>query len=79
MQTVERACVSGTYTYPLEVAEQDDYLGGDPTVEVKNAEYSQDSKKMLEIDLLQEQETIKNAGREYVRLKDQANSLSLKR
>ena len=37
-----------------------DYLGGDPTVEVKNAEYSQDSKKMLEIDLRQEQETFKN-------------------
>jgi bacterioferritin len=46
--------------HALEVARQIDYLGGDPTVEVKNAEYSQDSKKMLEIDLLQEQETIKN-------------------
>jgi bacterioferritin len=45
--------------HALEVARQIDYLGGDPTVEVKNAEYSQDSKKMLEIDLLQEQETIK--------------------
>jgi bacterioferritin len=32
----------------------------DPTVEVKDAEYSQDSRKMLEIDLLQKQETIKN-------------------
>jgi bacterioferritin len=46
--------------HALEVARQIDYLGGDPTVEVRNAEYSQDSKKMLEIDLLQEQETIKN-------------------
>ena len=46
--------------HALEIARQIDYLGGDPTVEVKNAEYSQDSKKMLEIDLLQEQETIKN-------------------
>jgi bacterioferritin len=46
--------------HALEVARQIDYLGGDPTVEVKNAEYSQDSKKMLEIDLRQEQETIKN-------------------
>ena len=44
--------------HALEVARQIDYLGGDPTVEVKNAEYSQDSKKMLEIDLRQEQETI---------------------
>jgi bacterioferritin len=46
--------------HALEVARQIDYLGGDPTLEVKNAEYSQDSKKMLEIDLRQEQETIKN-------------------
>jgi bacterioferritin len=46
--------------HALEVARQIDYLGGDPTVEVKDAEYSQDSKKMLEIDLRQEQETIKN-------------------
>ena len=46
--------------HALEVARQIDYLGGDPTVTVKDAEYSQDSKKMLEIDLKQEQETIKN-------------------
>jgi bacterioferritin len=37
--------------HALEVAKQIDYLGGDPTVTVKDAEYSQDSKKMLEIDL----------------------------
>jgi bacterioferritin len=46
--------------HALEVARQIDYLSGDPTVTVKDAEYSQDSKKMLEIDLKQEQETIKN-------------------
>jgi bacterioferritin len=46
--------------HALEVARQIDYLGGDPTVTVKDAEYSQDSKKMLEIDLKQEQETIRN-------------------
>src|SRR6188472_1748903 len=46
--------------HALEVAKQIDYLGGDPTVTVKDAEYSQDSKKMLEIDLKQEQETIRN-------------------
>src|SRR5689334_14839075 len=46
--------------HALEVARQIDYLGGDPTVTVKDAEYSQDSKRMLEIDLKQEQETIKN-------------------
>jgi bacterioferritin len=45
--------------HALEVARQIDYLGGDPTVEVKNAEFSQDSRRMLEIDLKQEQETIK--------------------
>jgi bacterioferritin len=44
----------------LEVARQIDYLGGDPTVKVKDAEYSQDSKRMLEIDLKQEQVTIKH-------------------
>jgi bacterioferritin len=46
--------------HPLEVARQIDYLGGDPTVKVKDAEYSQDSKRMLEIDLKQEQVTIKH-------------------
>src|SRR6187200_2820545 len=46
--------------HALEVARQIDYLGGDPTVTVKDAEYSEDSKRMLEIDLKQEQETIKN-------------------
>jgi bacterioferritin len=46
--------------HALEVAKQIDYLGGDPTVNVQGAEYSQDSKKMLEIDLRQEQETIKS-------------------
>ena len=46
--------------HALEVARQIDYLGGDPTVTVKDAEYSQDSKRMLEIDLKQEQETIKH-------------------
>src|SRR6476661_8977361 len=39
--------------HALEVARQIDYLCGDPTVTVKDAEYSQDSKKMLEIDLKQ--------------------------
>src|ERR1700694_3804647 len=47
-------------SHALEVARQIDYLGGDPTMKVKDAEYSQDSKKMLEIDLKQEQETIKH-------------------
>jgi bacterioferritin len=44
----------------LEVAIQIDYVVGDPTVKVKDAEYSQDSKRMLEIGLKQEQVTIKH-------------------
>jgi len=46
--------------HALEVAKQIDYLGADPTVKGKEAEFSQDSKTMLEIDLRAEQETIKN-------------------
>jgi bacterioferritin len=62
--------------HALEVARQIDYLGGDPTVEVKNAEYSQDSKKMLEIDLRQEQETIKNY-RERIRQAESSGEFAL--
>lgn len=46
--------------HALELARQIDYLGGNPTVKGKEAEYSEDSKKMLEIDLKSEQDTIKN-------------------
>jgi bacterioferritin len=46
--------------HALEVAKQIDYLGADPTIKGKEAEFSQDSKIMLEIDLRAEQETIKN-------------------
>ena len=46
--------------HALEVARQIDYLGGNPTIVSKGAEYSEDSKRMLEIDLRAEQETIKN-------------------
>ena len=60
----------------LEVARQIDYLGGDPTVEVKNAEYSQDSKRMLEIDLKQEQETINNY-RERIRQAERYGEFAL--
>lgn len=49
--------------HALKVARQIDYLGGEPTVLGKPAEYSQDSKKMLEIDLRAEQETIKSYRR----------------
>jgi hypothetical protein len=43
----------------LEVARQIDYVGGDPDREVKDAEYSQDSRRMLVIGLKQEQSIIK--------------------
>ena len=62
--------------HALEVARQIDYLGGDPTVIVRDAEYSQDSKKMLEIDLKQEQETIKNY-RERIRQAERSGEFAL--
>ena len=62
--------------HALEVARQIDYLGGDPTVIVKDAEYSQDSKRMLEIDLKQEQETIKHY-RERIRQAERSGEFAL--
>jgi bacterioferritin len=62
--------------HALEVAKQIDYLGGDPTVKVKDAEYSQDSKRMLEIDLKQEQETIKSY-RERIRQAERSGEFAL--
>lgn len=46
--------------HALEIARQIDYLGGEPTVKGKDAETSEDSKTMLEIDLKAEQDTIMN-------------------
>jgi bacterioferritin len=60
----------------LEVAKQIDYLGADPTVKGKDAEYSQDSRTMLEIDLRAEQETIKNY-RERIRQAERAGEFAL--
>ena len=62
--------------HALEVAKQIDYLGADPTVEGKDAEYSQDSRTMLEIDLRAEQETIKNY-RERIRQAERAGEFAL--
>jgi bacterioferritin len=62
--------------HALEVAKQIDYLGGDPTVESKQAEYSKDSKEMLQIDLKAEQETIKNY-RERIRQAERAGEFAL--
>ena len=62
--------------HALEVARQIDYLGGDPTVKGKEAEYSQESRKMLEIDLRAEQETIKSY-RERIRQAERAGEYAL--
>src|SRR5215471_6599641 len=63
-------------SHALEVARQIDYLGGDPTVKPKEAEYSDDSKTMLEIDLRAEQETIKNY-RERIQQAEKAGEYAL--
>jgi len=62
--------------HALEVARQIDYLGGDPTVKGKEAEYSDDSRRMLEIDLRAEQETIKSY-RERIRQAERAGEFAL--
>ena len=62
--------------HALEVARQVDYLGGDPTVTPKQAEFSSVSKKMLEIDLNDEQVTIKNY-RERIRQAEAAGEYAL--
>jgi bacterioferritin len=62
--------------HALEVARQIDYLGGDPTVKGKEAEYSKESRKMLEIDLRAEQDTIKSY-RERIRQAERAGEFAL--
>lgn len=62
--------------HALEVARQVDYLGGSPTVKPDIAEFSDDSRKMLEIDLKAEQETIKNY-RERIRQAERAGEFAL--
>ena len=62
--------------HALEVAKQIDYLGGDPTMKGEEAEYSQDSKTMLEIGLRAEQKTIKNY-RERIRQAELAGEFAL--
>ncbi|MGZ5510829.1 MAG: ferritin-like domain-containing protein [Nitrososphaeraceae archaeon] len=62
--------------HALAVAKKIDYLGGDPTMKGEEAEYSQDSKTMLEIDLRTEQETIKNY-RERIRHAELAGEFAL--
>jgi bacterioferritin len=62
--------------HALKVAKQIDYLGADPTIKGKEAEFSQNSKTMLEIDLRAEQETIKNY-RERIRQAEHAGEFAL--
>lgn len=62
--------------HALEISRQIDYLGGDPTMKSKEAEYSKDSKTMLEMDLKAEQETIKNY-RERIRQAERSGEFAL--
>ncbi len=62
--------------HALKVAKQIDYLGGTPTTKGKEAESSENSKEMLEIDLRAEQDTIKNY-RERIRQAEQAGEYAL--
>jgi len=62
--------------HALEVARQIDYLGGVPTVTGKQAEFSSSSKRMLEIDLKDEQLTIKSY-RERIRQAEAAGEFAL--
>jgi bacterioferritin len=55
-----KAHASQELSHALEVARQIDYLGGHPTMKAKEAEFSDDSKAMLEIDLRSEKETVKS-------------------
>lgn len=63
-------------SHALEVARQIDYLGGNPTVKPDAAEFSDDSKRMLEIDLKAEQDTIKQY-RERIRQAERAGEYAL--
>ncbi len=63
-------------SHALEVARQIDYLGGEPTVKGDDAETSEDSKTMLEIDLKSEQDTIANY-RERIRQAEMAGEFAL--
>jgi bacterioferritin len=62
--------------HALEIARQVDYLGGKPTIKPQEAEFSEDSKKMLEIDLKAEQDTILNY-RKRIREAESAGEFAL--
>jgi bacterioferritin len=62
--------------HALELARQIDYLGGSPTVKMVPAQTSEDSRKMLEIDLQAERDTIQNY-RERIRQAERAGEFAL--
>jgi bacterioferritin len=62
--------------HAVEVSRQINYLGGTPTMTGEEPENSNDSRKMLEIDLKAEQDTIK-AYRERIRQAEQAGEFAL--
>lgn len=62
--------------HALEVARQIDYLGGKAAVTPKQAEFPEESKAMLEVDLRDEQVTIKNY-RERIREAEAAGEFAL--
>lgn len=67
---------SDELNHALKISKQIDYLGGTPTVQVKEVESSEDSRKMLEIDLKSEEETVRNY-RERIRQAEQAGEFAL--
>ncbi|MEO9319888.1 MAG: ferritin-like domain-containing protein [Nitrososphaera sp.] len=71
-----KAHASEELAHALEVARQIDYLGGKPTMKSAEAQFSEDSRKMLEIDLQAEQETIRNY-RERIRQAERAGEFAL--
>ena len=65
--------------HALEVARQIDYLGGNPTVTGKQAEFSNDSKKMLEIDLKTNRTRSRITARGFEKPRPQGSTRSPKR
>ncbi len=62
--------------HALEVARQIDYLGGKATITPKPAEFPDNSKRMLEVDLQAEEDTIKNY-RQRIRQAEAAGEYAL--
>jgi bacterioferritin len=71
-----KAHASEELSHALRLARQIDYLGGSPTVKMMPAQTSDDSKKMLEIDLQAERDTIQHY-RERIRQAERAGEFAL--